>query len=127
MSRGNGGLYQRKDKNGKLKSQFYWCSYYRQGKQIRQPTGETDRKKAQKFLDSKLREVANEREGLKAFITPRQEKVTVNEFLDDLVEHYKRGGKRGIHREVPPQMTSHLKPLRRSSVRGASSRLAAGT
>jgi len=100
MSRGKGGLYQRKDTNGKLKSQFYWCSYYRYGKQIRQPTGETDQKKAQKFLDRKLREVANEREGLKAFITPRQEKVTVNEILDDLVENYKRGGKRGIHREV---------------------------
>jgi hypothetical protein len=112
MSRGKGGLYHRKDKNGKLKSQFYWCSYYRHGKQIRQPTGETDQKKAQRFLDRKLREVANEREGLKAFITPRQEKVTVNEILDDIVEHYKRGGKRGIRREVPPQMTSHLKPLR---------------
>src|SRR6516165_88960 len=36
----------------------------------------------------KIREVANELEGLKAFITPRQEKVTVNEILDDLVEHY---------------------------------------
>lgn len=112
MSSGKGGLYQRKDKNGKLKSQFYWCSYYRHGKQIRQPTGETDQKKAQKFLDRKVREVANEGEGLQAFITPRQEKVTVNEILDDLVEHYKRGGKRGIFREVPPQMTSHLKPLR---------------
>ncbi|MGA3090581.1 MAG: hypothetical protein ABSD75_18365 [Terriglobales bacterium] len=112
MSRGKGGLYQRKDKNGKLKSQFYWCSYYRHGKQIRQPTGETDEKKAQKFLDRKLREVANEREGLRAFITPTQEKVTVNEILDDLMEHYKRGGKRGIPREVPPQMASYLKPLR---------------
>ena len=112
MSRGNGGLYQRKDKNGKLKSQFYWCSYYRHGKQIRQPTGETDQKKAQKFLDHKIREVANELEGLKAFVTPRQEKVTVNEILDDLVENYKRGGKRGIRREVPPQMTSRLKQLR---------------
>jgi hypothetical protein len=65
-----------------------------------------------KFLDRKIREVANELEGLKAYITPKQEKVTVNEILDDLVENYKRGGKRRIHREAPPQMTSHLNPLR---------------
>ena len=38
--------------------------------------------------------------------------MTVNEILDDLVGHYKRGGEKGIPREVSPQMTSHLKPLR---------------
>src|SRR5262249_2579627 len=50
--------------------------------------------------------------GIKRFTNPRQEKVSVNEILNDLVEHYKRGGKKGIPREVPPQMTSHLRPLR---------------
>jgi integrase len=38
--------------------------------------------------------------------------MTVDEILDDLVGHYKRGGEKGIPREVPPQMISHLKPLR---------------
>ena len=106
MSRGEGRLYTHPT------SKFIWCGYYRRGKQIRQSTGEMDPKKAQKFLDRKIREVANEKDGLKAFISPKQEKVTVNEILNDLVEHYKRGGKSGIRREVPLQMLSQIKPLR---------------
>jgi len=106
MSRGEGRLYRQKD------TRFWSCAYYLRGKQIRQSTGETDEKRALNFLKRKIREVENDKDGIKRFTNPRQEKVSVNEILNDLVEHYKRGGKKGIPREVPPQMTSHLRPLR---------------
>src|SRR5215471_12534114 len=106
MSRGEGRLYRQKD------TRFWFCAYYLRGKQIRQSTGETDEKRALNFLKRKIREVENDKDGIKRFTNPRQEKVSVNEILNDLVEHYKRGGKKGIPREVPPQMTSHLRPLR---------------
>jgi hypothetical protein len=47
----------------------------------------------------------------KAFIGAQQERVTVNEILDDVIEAYKQGGKRAIRREVSPSMESHLKRL----------------
>jgi hypothetical protein len=104
--RGDGRLYKHPD------SKFWWCAFYLRGKQIRQSTGETDEKRAEKFLKRKIREIENDKEAIKRFSHPRQERVTVNEILDDLVEHYKRGGEKGIPREVPSHMISHLKPLR---------------
>lgn len=104
--RGQGRIYRREG------SPFWWCAYYLRGKQYRQSTGETDEKRTQKFLSRKLMEVGADKIGAKAFIPPQQERVIVNDILDDLVEHYKRGGKKGIPRETPPQMKSHLQPLR---------------
>jgi hypothetical protein len=106
MSRGDGRLYKQQS------SKVWWCAFYLRGKEIRQSTGETDEKQAEKFLKRKIREVENDREGIKRFSHPQQERVTVNEILDDLLEHYKRGGEKGIPREVPPQMISQIKPLR---------------
>ena len=65
------------------------------------PQGGTDEKQAKKFLKRKIREIENDKEGINRFSYPRQERVTVNEILDDLVEYYKRGGEKGIPREVP--------------------------
>jgi hypothetical protein len=94
--RGDGRLYKHPS------SKFWWCAFYLRGKQIRQSTGATDEKQAEKFLKRKIREIENDKEGIKRFSHPQQERVTVNEILDDLVEHYKRGGEKGIPREVPP-------------------------
>ena len=47
--RGTGRLFQRGD--------LWWCQYYFHGEQIRVSTGETDEKKAGKFLKHKLAEV----------------------------------------------------------------------
>jgi hypothetical protein len=99
--RGDGRTYQRPG------SPFWWCAYYLRGKQYRESTGEIDEQKALKFLKRRLRETGNDREGIKPFSGPQQERVTINEILDDLITHYKRGGKRAIRREVSPQMESH--------------------
>jgi integrase len=104
--RGDGRLYQRPG------SPFWWAAYYLRGKQYHQSTGETDEKRALKFLKAKIKEVGADQLGARPFITPQHERITVNEILDDVMEHYKRGGRRGIPRQVSPQMQSHLKRLR---------------
>jgi integrase len=71
-----------------------------------------DETKARKFLNLKLKQVHADQIGARPFVGPEQERVKVNEILDDLVSHYKRGGRRGIPREVTAQMTSHLKRVR---------------
>jgi integrase len=103
--RGRGRIFARKD------SAHLWCAYYLRGKEHRQSTGETDPIKAEKFLSHKLKEVGADQIGAKIFVTPQQERVTVNQILDGLVAKYKRGRK-GVPRELNAQMNSHLKRLR---------------
>jgi len=106
MARGDGRIFKRPNTSA------LWCEYWLRGKQFRESTGTEDPKKAAKFLRNRLNEVGADKIGAKPFAGPQQERVTVNEILDDLVAHYRRGGKRGIAREVNPQMRSHLKRLR---------------
>ena len=77
-----------------------------------QSTGTSDPKKAERFLRRRLDELGADRTGAKTFAGPQQERVTVNEILDDMVDNYKLGGKRAIRREVSPQMKSHLGRIR---------------
>ena len=106
MARGDGRIFKRPG------SPYFWCAYYLRGQQYRESTGTIDKKEALKFLKRRMKEVGADQIGAKRFITPMQERVKVNEILDDLVERYKRGGKRGIPRVVNPQMESHLKRVR---------------
>jgi hypothetical protein len=55
--RGEGSLYQPKH------SRFIWVKYYRNGKAYRESTHETDERKAQKFLQKRLGEIATGRCG----------------------------------------------------------------
>jgi integrase len=50
--------------------------------------------------------------GLLPLMAPRQDRIRVNELLDDLVAEYRKGGKKGIPREPDRPMLSHLKRLR---------------
>src|SRR6266702_3427585 len=77
-----------------------WIAYCHSGRELRESAApaikETELKKgrplardealivAQKLLQRRLREVANDREGIKAFVGPRQDRVTVGELLDAL-------------------------------------------
>src|SRR5438067_2411383 len=94
------GLYTRPD--GKA----IWCCYSLRGKQFRQSTGKTEPKKAFKFLQNKLREIAADQIGARNFVSPKQEKVTVNQLLDALTADYKLRGKQ------TRQFDAHLKPVR---------------
>ena len=98
--RGDGRIYQRAG------SSLFWCAYYLRGKQYRESTGETDEKKAQKFLSRKLKEVHADEIGARPFVGPRQQRITVTELLDALAADYKL---RGVD---SPQFRSHLKAIR---------------
>jgi hypothetical protein len=106
--RGNGRIFARKG------SSFLWCAYFLRNREFRESTGTSDPKKAERFLRRRLYELGADRTGSKTFAGPQQERVTVNEILDDMVDNYKLGGKRAIRREVSPQMKSHLKRVRDS-------------
>jgi integrase len=98
--RGDGRLYTRQG------SSLIWCAYYLRGKQYRESTGETDEKKALKFLKNKLKEVHADEVGARAFVGPQQRRITVNELLDSLETDYR------LESKDSAQFKSHLKPLR---------------
>jgi integrase len=86
-TRGNGRIYSRPD------TRFLWCAYFLRGEEHRQSTGESDEKKAQKFLDRKLMEVGADRIGARPFVSPHQERVKIDELCDALAENYRSRGK----------------------------------
>jgi hypothetical protein len=64
---------------------------------------ETDEKKAQKYLNRKLKEIHADQIGARVFVAPKQERITVSELLDALVTRYELKGKRS------PQFDSHIR------------------
>jgi integrase len=106
------------------RGRFWWIAYFLNGKEIREvardkKTGEKievaadpEKKQAAKFLELRKAKITTAKHGGPAFLGPQQEKVTVNEILDDVIADYKRGGKKGIPRELSPQMQSIVKQLR---------------
>jgi hypothetical protein len=63
------------------------------GKEVRESTGETDERNAEKYLQRRVREVANDRDGIKAFTGPQAERIKVSELLDALQADYELRGK----------------------------------
>lgn len=104
--RGQGRVFLRKG------SPFFWCGYFLRGREYRESTGETEPRKAERFLNRRMKEVGAEQIGARLFAGPQQERVLVNELLDDVEAEYKLGGKRRIPREVSPPMRSHLSRVR---------------
>ena len=98
--RGDGRVFQRTG------SPFWWCAYYLRGKQFRESTGETDEKKALKFLQGKLKEVHADQIGAKTFVGPQQQRVTVDDLLNSLESDYTLRGKWNT------KVNSSVKPLR---------------
>jgi integrase len=98
--RGDGRLFTYKN------SSKIWCAYYLRGKEFRESTGETDPKKAEKYLKRRLRETGADLIGAKPFVGPKQERVTVEELLKALEADYELRGKDNA------QFKAHLKPIR---------------
>jgi integrase len=99
--RGDGQLYQRP------KSSYWWIKYYLRGELYRESTKQTSLKEAQKYLRRRLQEIGADQLGLKKFIGPAGENVTVNELLDKLERDYRR------ENQLSPPTVSRLKGLRR--------------
>jgi integrase len=109
--RGQGRVFQRKG------SSFYWVGYHAHGKEQREvarhvrtneklEATEKNRHEAERFLKRRLGEILAEQHGGRAFVGPRQERVTINQLLDGLENDYKLRDK--WNRKVD----SNLKPLR---------------
>jgi integrase len=108
-----------------IRGSIEWIAYQVRGKERRESaadavraaeakarrefTREGRRKVAQKFLEKRLREVANDREGIKPFVGPQQYRVTVGELLDDLEGDLKLREVRSIE-----GILSHLKRVRQA-------------
>lgn len=70
--RGDGRIFQRTG------SGVWHCAYYVQGREVRESTGETDERKAEKYLKRRLREVANDKDGIQQFTGPHAERIKVS-------------------------------------------------
>src|SRR5215467_11880471 len=93
-TRGRGRVFERKG------SSFLWIAYYAHGKEEREVarhvrTGEKieatekNRHDAERWLKHRLKELAAEQYGGRAFVGPQQERITVNQLLDGLEQDYK--------------------------------------
>ncbi len=100
--RGSGRVFQRGGQ--------FWISYYapKDGKSVehREPGGATE-KDARKKLKSRLEEIIVARRGGQRFQGPRQERITVDELLQNLEQDYTIHGRKSL-----PQLRSHLRHIR---------------
>jgi integrase len=96
-----------------LRGNIWHCAFNLRGKEIRKTTKQTKLAVAQKFLESEMRKVGADKEGIREYTgTPKQERVLISELLDDAVAEYKRRGYNGLPRELNKQMRCHLKHVR---------------
>jgi integrase len=98
--RGDGRVYRRPG------TRVFWCKYHIRGRPIRESTGATIEKEARKYLRRRMRLVGADLEGIKRFVGPKGEKLTVSELLDSLQKNLE------IRHKFSPQVRSKLKPLR---------------
>ncbi|MBI3895106.1 MAG: site-specific integrase [Acidobacteria bacterium] len=118
--RGSGRIFKRKS------SSVWQIAYCYRGKEIREsaadaimaakreaekkrkPFMEDDAKQAaDSLLKKRLREIENDREGLKSFVGPQQDRLTVGDLLDALEADYRLRQVKSL-----PQILAHLKPIR---------------
>jgi len=100
MTRGNGRIFARKG------STSLWCAYYLRGREYRESTGTANEKKAEKFLKHRLKEVGADQLGIKTFVGPQQQRLTVSDLLDALQADYE------LRDKASAQFKSHLKHIR---------------
>jgi integrase len=106
---GEGCLYRMK------KSPFWWMGYSLRGKQFNESTRvrvlegtdfEKSKRDAEKILRRRLQEVGADLIGAKEFITPKNERITVDDILDELTEDMK------IREKFTGAVSSQMKHVR---------------
>jgi integrase len=108
-TRGQGRVFQR--------GSLFWVAYYSHGKEQREVarhvrTGdklelsEKNRHEAERFLKRRLGEIAAEQHGGRAFVGPKEERVTVSQILDGLETDFRLRDKWNF------KVASNLKPVR---------------
>lgn len=99
-TRGHGRIYRRPG------SAFWWAAFYLHGRQHRESTGETDERRAARYLKVRSEQAGAARQNLATFVSNQQRRLTVNELLDALQADCEL---RGVY---SPQVAAHMKPLR---------------
>lgn len=97
--RGTGSVYQQKG------SSVWWVSYYRNGKQYRESTHETNWQKASDFLKKRLGEIVTGN-----FSGPKAERIKVEELSEDFLRDYRVNRKSSIV-NAEARWKLHLEPF----------------
>src|SRR2546425_3176457 len=93
--RGDGTIFKRKD------TATFWLAYWVRGKQYREAGGRTEAE-AKRKLKARLKEIHGDR-----FVGPQEERLMVDELLDNLLLHLKTKGAKSV-----VQYESTVKPVR---------------
>ena len=99
--RGDGRVYQR------VGTTCWHIAYNHRGKEIRESSRSPNKKDAEKLLRRRLKEVGADSLGLKAFVGPQQERLTVGDLLDALESDFRLRGLKS-----PKQTMGHLRIIR---------------
>jgi integrase len=98
------------------RGRIWWVRYYVQGREHRESTGTIQRADAERLLKARWKQI-----GAGRFVGPREERVTMGELFDALVEDYRQNGRRSLatlgFRLAPLREAFGL--VRASEVRGA--------
>lgn len=95
-----------------LRGKTWHAAFSLRGREIRKSTKCTALNAAHKVLETEMRKVGADKEGIKTYTgSPKMERIRINELIDDLVANYRRNNG-GVVREVPQGMVSKLKHVR---------------
>lgn len=108
-----GSIYKQKNKDGTLKSKYWWIKYYRHGKPIRESARSTDYDHARKLMKMREGRVA---EGKPLGIN--MEKVTIDELAQDYLNDYQANERRSIKRarEIVKNLTKFFSGARVANI-----------
>jgi integrase len=82
-----------------LRGPVWWIAYCHRGKELRESSHSQDESVARKLLRHRLREIGADQLGAKRFVGPRQERVSVDELLDDYETEYRVSGRKALGKQ----------------------------
>jgi len=91
---GDGGLYQR--------GNVWWASYIVRGRSVRVTTEKENKREANDWLKNRQLEISQ------GIVTPRVDRITVSELVEQLFKHYKLNGHKSNDKH---RWTKHLEPF----------------
>src|SRR3990172_7430814 len=99
--RGMGRIFQMRG------SKNWWIAFYLRGKEFRESSGSPNQKDAEKLLMRRLKETGVDTLGLKGFVGPQQDRLTVGNLLDAIESDFRLRGLKS-----PKQTMGHLRIIR---------------
>jgi integrase len=93
--RGNGRVF--------LRDRIFWISYYLRGKEYRESAKTDDPRQAERFLKLRLKQVGADQLGIRTFVTPQTNRLTIHDLVEALRADFQLRGK------ASGQNLSHLR------------------